>query len=78
MANLEGQVAVVTGAAGGIGQAIVRALQAAGARVVGVDLLESAADHMLVGDLSDPLFCDDLPRQAAARRPCIPRSGSCS
>ena len=66
MTELEGKVALVTGAAGGIGQAIVAALQAKGATVVGADIKESAADHMVVGDLTDPLFCDDLPRQATS------------
>ena len=36
--SLEGQVALVTGASGGIGSAVARTLLAAGARVVGVDL----------------------------------------
>lgn len=37
MRDSQGSVAVVTGAAGGIGAAVVRALEAAGHRVVGVD-----------------------------------------
>lgn len=36
--SLEGKAAIVTGAAGGIGSAIVRAFRDAGARVAGVDL----------------------------------------
>jgi NAD(P)-dependent dehydrogenase (short-subunit alcohol dehydrogenase family) len=40
--RLEGKIAVVTGAAGGIGAATVKAFQREGATVVGVDLLEGA------------------------------------
>lgn len=64
MQDLSGKTALVTGAAGGIGQAIVRCLQSKGAKVVGVDLRESAADVSMVGDLSDPAFCDGLPLAA--------------
>jgi rhamnulose-1-phosphate aldolase/alcohol dehydrogenase len=39
--ELQGQVALVTGAAGGIGRAVVEMLQSAGASVVGFDLDES-------------------------------------
>jgi len=42
--DLEGAVALVTGAAGGIGRAICVALRARGALVVGADLKPSAAD----------------------------------
>jgi NAD(P)-dependent dehydrogenase (short-subunit alcohol dehydrogenase family) len=40
--RLEGKVAVVTGAAGGIGAATVEVFQREGAKVVGVDLLDGA------------------------------------
>ena len=44
-------IAVVTGAAGGIGRAVVKAMADAGARVVATDLAENAeipgADHYL-------------------------------
>ena len=40
--NLDGQIAVVTGAAHGIGLAISRQLAAQGARVVMADVLEEA------------------------------------
>ncbi len=40
--SLDGRVAIVTGAAGGMGSAICRALAAAGASVVGSDLNEAA------------------------------------
>lgn len=65
MDNLSGKTALVTGAAGGIGQAIVKALQAKGVRVVGADLSECDADHTITGDLMEAEFCDALPQIAA-------------
>lgn len=65
MGSLQGQKALVTGAAGGIGQAIVEALQAEGATVAGADLRESVADHSVTGDLMDAGFCDALPTRAS-------------
>jgi rhamnulose-1-phosphate aldolase/alcohol dehydrogenase len=47
--ELQGQVALVTGAAGGIGRAIVDALASAGASVVGFDIAEGAT---VVGDVT--------------------------
>jgi NAD(P)-dependent dehydrogenase (short-subunit alcohol dehydrogenase family) len=47
---LEGKAALVTGAAGGIGQAVVRAFEAAGAAVVGVDVTD--VEDVLRADLS--------------------------
>jgi NAD(P)-dependent dehydrogenase (short-subunit alcohol dehydrogenase family) len=49
--NVDGKVAVVTGAAGGIGAALARGLADAGARVVTTDL---RGDVDLVGDVSSP------------------------
>ena len=66
MKDLEGKYALVTGASGGIGNAIVKALQARGATVCGADLSKSQADTSIVGDLTDPLFCDALPGKANA------------
>ena len=46
-ARLEGQVAIVTGGASGIGRARVHALSALGARVAVVDLVADAADAVV-------------------------------
>ena len=67
MGALQGQTALITGAAGGIGAAIVRALQAEGVVVAGADLKASDAEHSITGDLTDPAFCDALPGRAADR-----------
>ncbi|MEM9331718.1 MAG: SDR family oxidoreductase [Pseudomonadota bacterium] len=64
MTDLRGKRALVTGAAGGIGQAIVKALQAEGVVVTGTDVENCDADHSIEGDLTEPKFCDDLPRRA--------------
>jgi NAD(P)-dependent dehydrogenase (short-subunit alcohol dehydrogenase family) len=48
--SLAGQVALVTGAAGGIGRALVDGLRREGASVVGVDL----HDADLIADVTDP------------------------
>ena len=58
-----GRRALVTGAAGGIGRAIVARLRAEGAVVLGSDMCGSD----LNGDLCDPGFADGLPGQAVAR-----------
>ena len=64
--SLSGQKALVTGAAGGIGIAIVQALKNAGAVVVGVDKQPShTSDFSIIGDLTDPAFSDHLPETAA-------------
>ncbi len=64
MGSLKDANALVTGAAGGIGQAIVAALQSEGATVAGVDMKPCDADISISGDLSDPAFCDSLPQRA--------------
>ncbi|MEL7089968.1 MAG: NAD-dependent epimerase/dehydratase family protein, partial [Planctomycetota bacterium] len=59
--KLDGKKALLTGAAGGIGQAIVARLQDDGATVTGADLTEAPADHFFTGDLMDPAIADNLP-----------------
>jgi len=66
MTDLRGKAALVTGAAGGIGRAIVATFQAQGVMVMGADLKAGAADHNVTGDLMDGAFCDALPAQAVA------------
>lgn len=63
--RLAGRRALVTGAAGGIGRAIVARLRRDGAEVVGTDREE--AEGLIAGDLTDPDFCDTLPSRAAER-----------
>jgi NAD(P)-dependent dehydrogenase (short-subunit alcohol dehydrogenase family) len=60
---LPGKRAVVTGSASGIGRATAEALAAAGARVAGLDLHESATEVSLVGDTSR---VEDVERAADA------------
>jgi len=76
MFRLDGKVALVTGASGGIGAAIARALHVQGAVVVlsgtRVDVLESLATglgdraHVCPADLSDPAAPDALVAAAEA------------
>jgi NAD(P)-dependent dehydrogenase (short-subunit alcohol dehydrogenase family) len=62
--RLEGKVAVVTGAAGGIGAATVEAFQREGATVAGIDLQEGApGDLSLAVDVTD----EDQVREMYAR-----------
>jgi len=65
--RFEGQKALVTGAAGGIGQALVRALRGEGARVAVTDrdCAGIEAEAHIDGDLLDADFCDGLPAKAA-------------
>lgn len=64
---LQGKKALITGAGGGIGQAIVKRLQREGSTVVGTDAegVSVAADAIISGDLTDKAFTDTLPRHAA-------------
>ncbi|KAA0102382.1 SDR family oxidoreductase [Mycolicibacterium sp. P1-18] len=69
--TLDGKVAIVTGAAGGIGSAIARALSAQGALVVGADaapavggVMAAVGGHGLCGDLTDGAFTEMLVAEA--------------
>jgi NAD(P)-dependent dehydrogenase (short-subunit alcohol dehydrogenase family) len=62
MSRLEGQVAIVTGAAGGLGREFVEALRAEGAEVVGCDLEER------IGDLGEGGIAADVSRAKDVRR----------
>lgn len=65
--DFTGKRALVTGAAGGIGGAIVRMLRDAGATVAAADrdLAGVAAEAHLPGDLTDGAYADGLPSAAA-------------
>ena len=67
MTELAGRKALVTGAAGGIGQAVVRRLSHAGARVAAADVRTEGvvSEVSFPGDLTDPEYCDSLPERAA-------------
>ncbi len=68
MMELAGRRALVTGAGGGMGQAIAGALREAGAKVALADqvLDPGLGEICLEGDLTDGAYCDRLPGQAAA------------
>ncbi len=76
MLNLEGKRALVTGAAGGIGRAIVKTLHGQGATVgladVAAEPLQALAGelgdraHIFVGNLADAGAADSLAKDAAA------------
>ena len=74
--DLAGRVALVTGAASGMGAATVRELSFRGARPVLVDRNEAAArdlaaelpeSHTLAGDVSEATFCDGAIAETIAR-----------
>ncbi|WP_343116614.1 SDR family oxidoreductase [Ostreiculturibacter nitratireducens] len=68
MNRFTGKTALVTGAAGGIGAAIVRMLRAEGAKVAVADRDVSGieAEAHLPGDLTDAAYADALPEAARA------------
>jgi meso-butanediol dehydrogenase / (S,S)-butanediol dehydrogenase / diacetyl reductase len=63
--TLQGRIAIVTGAASGMGAATARLLTEAGATVLGADIA-SNADIALVGDVADSAFCDAAVAKAVA------------
>jgi NAD(P)-dependent dehydrogenase (short-subunit alcohol dehydrogenase family) len=66
--RLEGKVAVVTGAAGGIGAATVEAFRREGATVVGVDLVDgSPGDLALAVDVTEEHAVQQMYQQVAER-----------
>lgn len=68
--SLEGRAALVTGAAGGIGSAVVRLLAGAGARVVATDLAGSPVERggdAVAGDLSRPHAVRECVAEAVRR-----------
>lgn len=66
--RFEGKIALVTGAAGGIGAAIVRQLRAEGAKVAVADRDVSTvkADAHLPGNLLEASYADHLPQAVVA------------
>ena len=58
------RIALVTGAASGIGASIARSLRSSGHSVVGLDLAESDTDLSLTGDVSDPRVVTDAVARA--------------
>lgn len=62
---LESRIAIVTGAASGMGAATARLLAEAGATVLGADIASHPA-MVLVGDVADSAFCDATVAQAVA------------
>lgn len=66
--ELKGKRALVTGASGGVGRALIARFQAAGAAVAAADLTLDGveAEATLPGDLTDGGYCDALPAAAAA------------
>jgi NAD(P)-dependent dehydrogenase (short-subunit alcohol dehydrogenase family) len=69
MTQLAGKVALVTGAASGIGRAIVEAFVGAGARVVGMDLGTQVALgglERIAGDVTQAAQCEAAVRAALA------------
>jgi NAD(P)-dependent dehydrogenase (short-subunit alcohol dehydrogenase family) len=68
--ELKGVVSVVTGAAGGIGRAVVQAMKDAGATVIATDLSDAAPgigeDHYLRHDVTNPADWDAVAALAKA------------
>ena len=58
------RVAIVTGAASGIGACVAASLRSSGHRVVGFDLVESDTDLSCTGDVSDVSAVSDAVARA--------------
>lgn len=72
MKQLEGKTALVTGSAGGIGGRVAEMLAARGARVIGIDRIESPTCAVSrITDLSDTGQLEILGRELAANPPDI-------
>jgi 2-keto-3-deoxy-L-fuconate dehydrogenase len=69
MTRFEGKVALVTGAAGGIGAAIVRKLRAEGAKVAVADrdVSKIEADAHFPGNLLEAAYADGLPQATVSK-----------
>jgi meso-butanediol dehydrogenase / (S,S)-butanediol dehydrogenase / diacetyl reductase len=63
--TLEGRIAIVTGAASGMGAATARLLTEAGATVLGADIASHPAIS-LTGDVAESAFCDAAVAKAVA------------
>ena len=66
MGRFDGKIALVTGAASGIGAATAELFRREGATVVGVDLTGDGTD-VLLGDVTDPVSVEGFVAEAVAR-----------
>jgi len=66
MQRFDGRVALVTGAASGIGRATVLRLREEGATVVGVDVAKDGPNDV-VGDVTDPAFVESVVADTVAQ-----------